>query len=211
MQGLFFVKFDKFFEILDASALQAEDRQVLFQGIKYDPAVHCVCRLPIQIEGVQTAKRSARFRRRKGYENVSEALIKASVESPKFRLLGVLPNSTSVDGEQANTFSEEALFEINLGPVGKLHISGKADQAFRRKQRTIIASRTSREAQWAFQKLYLRDNLGFTLIFLFEKQGEGTDGQVRVKFSFLDKGRDIFSPRPKVVNIPPAGSGKKKN
>ena len=205
MQGLFTVKFDLVMERLDYSALQEADRSILFQGKKYEPRQHIVCRLPLQVEALQTRKRSARFRRRKGYENVSEALIRAGLESPDYRLLGILPNSTSVDGEQQNSFSEEALFEINLGPLAKLHLSGKADQAFRRKQRSIIASRTSSEAQWAFEKMYLRDNLGFTLIFLFEKHSGAGEGQLRIKLSFLDKGRDIYSPPPKLVSIPTAG------
>jgi hypothetical protein len=202
MEGLFKAKVDKVFEQLDYGALAEEDRKILFQGRTYDPAIHIICRLPIQIEPVRSRKTTARFRRRKGYENVTTAILWAKIESPGIRLMGMLPNSTSVEGEQDNDYSEEAVLGVNVPPVFKLELSGKAKQAFRRKQRMIIAARTSSEAQWAFEKTYLRDNLGFTLIFLFERQGETRGGLVRIKMTFLDRGRDIYSPKPKMIGMP---------
>lgn len=202
MEGLFKAKYDKVFEMLDYDAIPADDRNILFQGITYEPAVHCVCRLPIQIEPIQSRKKTSRFRRRKGFENVTTAIVLAKIESPNIKLMGILPNSTSVDGEQDNAYSEDAILDLKLPPFAALHLSGNAKQSFRRKQRIIIASRTSSEAQWAFEKLYIRDNLGFTLIFLFERQREIKGGQVRIKMSFLEKGREIYSPKSKLIGIP---------
>jgi hypothetical protein len=210
MEGLFKVKYDKVFEQLDYSEIPDEERKILFQGKKYDPAIHCLCRLPVQIEPIQSKKKTSRFRRRKGYENVTKALVWAKIELPGLKLMGMLPNSTSVDGEQENKYSEEATLDQMLSPLTKLQLSGKAEQSFRRKQRIIIASRTSSEAQWAFEKMYLRDNLGFTLIFLFEKQEAFDGGQVRIKMSFTDKGRDIYSPKSKLVSIPTDNLARKK-
>ena len=210
MEGLFKVKYDKIFEQLDYSEIADEERKILFQGKKYDPAIHCISRLPVQIEPIQSRKKSARFWRRKGYENVTKAIVWAKIESPGLKLMGMLPNSTSVDGEQENKYSEEAILDHLLSPLTKLQLSGKAEQSFRRKQRIIIASRTSSEAQWAFEKIYLRDNLGFILIFLFEKQEAIADGQVRIKISFMDRGRDILSPKPRMVSISADNSTRKK-
>ena len=210
MEGLFTAKYDKVFEQLDYSEIPDEERKILFQGKKYDPAIHCICRLPIQIEPIRSRKKTSRFRRRKGYENVSQAIVWAKIESPGLTLIGMLPNSTSVDGEQENKFSEEAILNQLLSPLTKLQLSGKAEQSFNRNQRNIIASRTSSEAQWAFEKTYLRDNLGFTLIFLFERQDEKQGGQVRIKMSFMDRGRDIYSPKSKLISVPAQNSAEKK-
>ncbi len=202
MEGLFKVKYDRFFELLDYNSLPGPERDILFQGKTYNPALHCICRLPIQINPFQTHRKSMRFIRRKGYENATRALVWARLETPGFLLLGILPNSTSVDDSQESKFSEEAILELNLPLVGKLQLTGKAEQPFRRHQRSIIAARTSSEAQWAFEKAYLQDNLGFNLIFLFEKQGAAEPLQVRIKLSFLDDGRDLYSPEAKLVSLP---------
>ncbi len=177
MDGLFKAKHDRVFELLDYGQIAEEERKILFQGIEYDPAVHTICRLPIQIEPVRSKKNTARLRRRRGYEKVTTVMLWAKILSPGLRLMGMLPNSTSVDGEQDNEYSEEAVLGVNVPPFFKLELSGKAKQAFRRNQRMIIASRTSSEAQWAFEKNYLKDNLGFTLIFLFEREGKQRAGR----------------------------------
>jgi hypothetical protein len=201
MEGLFKAKHDKVFELLDYGQIPDEERKILFQGIEYDPTIHTICRIPVQIEPVHSKKNTARLRRRRGYEKVTTAILWAKIESPGLTLKGMLPNSTSVDGEQDNEYSEEAVLGVNVPPVFKLELSGKAKQAFRRKQRMIIASRTSSEAQWAFEKSYLKDNLGFTLIFLFEREGRTRGGEVRLKMSFMDRGREIYSPKAKLISI----------
>jgi hypothetical protein len=202
MEGPFKAKYDKVFELLDYASISDEDRKILFQGIKYDPAIHSICRLPVQIVPLGSRNNTSRFRRRKGYEKVNNAILQARIESPGLKLVGMLPNSTSVDGEQDNDYSEEAVIGFNVPPFAKLELSGKAKQSFRQHQRTIIASRSSSEAQWAFEKNYLKDNLGFTLIFLFEKQEGIKGGQVRFTMSFRDKGREIYSPKSKLISLP---------
>jgi len=202
MEGLFKAKFDRTFEKLDYSEIPDEERRILFQDKKYDPALHEICRLPVEIEPVRSRKKTSRFRRRKGYENVTLAIVWATIVSPGLKLLGILPNSTSVDGEQDNKFSEDAVIGIKVPPFVNLQLSGKAEQSFRQRKRSIIASRTGSEAQWAFDRIYLKDNLGFTLVFLFERQDRTKGGQVRIKLSFMDRGRDIYSPKPKVITVP---------
>jgi hypothetical protein len=207
MEGPFKAKYDKVFEKLDYAEIAEEDRKILFQGIKYNSAIHIVCRLPVEIEPLQSRKINSRNRRRKGYEKVNNAIVWAKIESPGLRLMGILPNSTSVNGEQDNDYSEEAVFGINVPPFAKLELSGKAKQSFRKNERIVIASRTSSEAQWAFEKNYLNDNLGFNLIFLFEKQAGLKDGQVRFTMSFRDKGREIYNPKSKLISLPADKSG----
>jgi hypothetical protein len=202
MEGPFKAKYDKVFEQLDYAEIAEEDRKILFQGIKYNPAIHIICRLPIQIEPLQSRKITSRNRHRKGYEKVNNAILWAKIESPGLKLMGILPNSTSVNGEQDNDYSEEAVFGINVPPFAKLELSGKAKQSFRKNERIVIASRTSSEAQWAFEKNYLKDNLGFNLFFLFERQAELKDGQIRFTMSFRDKGREIYNPKSKLISLP---------
>jgi hypothetical protein len=210
MEGPFKAKYDKVFEQLDYASISDEDRKILFQGIKYDPTLHSICRLPVQIVPLGSRKNTLRFRRRKGYEKVNNAIVRARIESPGLKLMGMLPNSTSVDGEQDNDYSEEAVIGFNVPSLAKLELSGKAKQSFRKHERTIIASRSSSEAQWAFEKNYLKDNLGFTLIFLFEKQEGTKGGQVRFTMSFRDKGREIYSPKSKLISLPEEHSAGKK-
>ncbi|MFH2102154.1 MAG: hypothetical protein ABIJ39_02200 [Chloroflexota bacterium] len=209
MVGLFRVKYNKVFEFLDYGEIPDEDRKILFQGKKYDPENHRIYRLPIQIEPIRTKKKTARYRRRKSYEKVTQALVWARIESQDMTLVGMLPNSTFIDGEQETKYSQQAILDQVVSPLTKLQLSGKAEQSFRRKQRIIIASRTSNEAQWAFGKIYLRDNLGFNLVFVFEFRNHNVSqtGLVRIKLRFMDKGREVLSPKSKLISISASDTG----
>lgn len=197
MTGPFRIHLPKHLTTLDQAALPAAVRDVLFNGIAFDAAVHVLRRLPVAVLDDPSFKGSANLRRRKSYARVDQLFVQVAVRGEDLELLAAYPRTTLAPG------LVDPQLEIGLAiepTTGRFSLSGTLKNLLRRKRHWIIHTHTAQIAQWAFQKDYLRDNFLFELDLLFRTKPGGTGSETLVcEVRAQDGGRLVRSTRKSVA------------
>jgi len=202
--GSFIISISSKAEKIDIDQINDIEKNILLNGITYDPKLQDAYRFFI-VPKINFFKKEPGWKKKKNsFEKVDRVYLQAYTNEQHIQFLGIFPTSCTIEGQWEAVLEGQAFLKTQAPGIGGLKLTGSIKNKIRKESFLVKAYRHNSLAQWFFSKKWIKSGKDFKiqLICLVEKSLAEKERVLFCNAKFANGGDALAEVKNKKVLLP---------